>query len=162
MPNLGGTFGLGFHLADAFLSLFIDISMHVHINTNSSQMLSLYAIFFSSSYWGKLYIGSDDIVRSILFFSFPSAYSPTKIFTQYVARCLDDNAGNNHFLLRNVVYNVDRVFFLWPIWNRSIEIDQEREREKKETKKTTVLFLYSFRKRRSVSSSQKKITKCDG
>jgi hypothetical protein len=63
-------------------------------------------------------------------------FSPLKIFTQYLARHFDD-AGNNHFLLRDV----DRSFF------SEGEYRVEGERKGK-IKKTTVLFLSSFQKRR--------------
>jgi hypothetical protein len=170
MLNLGGTFGLGFHLANAFLSffflllsLFVNIPLHVHINTNSSQMLSLYVIFSSSSfYWGKLYIGSDDIVRSILFFSLLylshiHTHIHRRRYLHNILLVVWMKMMMMMMMLETIIFYSEMLCamliasFLCRIWNKSIEIDREREREKKETRKTTVLFLYSFRNRRTFS-----------
>jgi len=145
-----------------FFLFFLSLSFYrysyacTHINTNSSQMFSLYVISSSSSsYWGKLYIGSDDIVLSALFSSFLSlshtpAYSPTEIFTQYLARCLGWWwwwwwwwCWKQSFSTQKYFVRCWSRHFLCRIWNRTIETDRERERGRNQENNCVVFIFIS-------------------
>jgi len=95
-PNLGGTFGLGFHPVIAFLSLYWHTPMHIyvyiynhltHTNSNLSQQLSLYPFFFAFiAVWYTCYYERNCTVPmmvSLLLFYFSSLTTHTKphIFT---------------------------------------------------------------------------------
>ncbi len=133
MPNWGGTFRLGFHSAIAFLfcSFCRYFYAYIYINTDS------YVLFLFSPDEGNCILV---MMVSRMFYSifFPSV-SFTHISDIYTISC--STFGWWWWWFWKQSFSTQRCY----VRCRSVFLRQMRNREKeRKTRKTTVLFLFSF------------------